>query len=213
MKVIARSVKFVILPLILGAVTLLFYYPDYDFDIGMNDGYTTDGNITVGYSGIDDIIGVYILNRRAIEEIQDYGEFVPTAEDRWEFNPGPSGRFNLSENLDIGENILFIAVHNLVYTGFCIGVCGKFSYRFQLRAGDRLIKQAVNRVSYNRNRLVYLFSVNVRKTISNDRYVFRFDELTLQERENIKPVARLIEAQYKGQRADINWGRLFEGMQ
>lgn len=166
---------------------------------------SSSGKITVSYNGVDDVIGVYVLNERTMKSIAN-GQFAPQFEDRWN-NANASGSFDLTDNLKNGANIVVVFVQNLVYTGTW---GGKFAYSYSLQIGSKNVYSDSYSVRRNDRFLGHLAAILVIKG-KNGSYSYR--QLTDEEQDKITDFGTEINNYYGNQTADINWGGIISEMQ
>ena len=157
------------------------------------------GSVTVSYSGVDDVIGVYVLNNRTMKNMDKSGDFTPHMEDRWNNTPA-SGTFDVSSHLALGPNYVLVFAQNLVFNGF---FGGKFSYSYSLNIGNKTIHSDSQTIRNNTRFLGHLAVIFINK---NKDGSLTYRELDDSEQAEMTEVGMNINNYYGNQAADIDWG-------
>ncbi len=200
---------------VFSALFFLFSSIAYGVSLEFYDGDTfsvsDESELTISYSGVDDIIATFVLNKSTARKLENGGEWTPVEMAQWSSNPGPSGTWEISDNIRSGANIVFVAVHNLVYTGFCLGKCGKVSWAYKIKCKDTTLNYSSKEKRVNHNHLAHLFAVKVIK--DNDSDKFFITELSDEEEDLVDTLSDYIEA-YLGQQGttDVDWGEVLENI-
>ncbi|RKZ58285.1 MAG: hypothetical protein DRR08_16790 [Candidatus Parabeggiatoa sp. nov. 2] len=90
-----------------------------------------DNRLVLSVSDVDDIAFVAVVNKKY------QGDTTVLCE--WQANPGCSGSDDLTYKVRTGKNLVLIALYNRVYTGFCLGHCGKYAGDFALRVNNSTV--------------------------------------------------------------------------
>ena len=158
--------------------------------------------VRVSMSGVDDIGAVFVLNPVSLRRLERAGTLGPNYECRWS-NADGRGSWNLADDLYEGENLIVLALYNLVYTGVSLRSSGgKYSYDFRLEAGGRTLHSASRVVNNNSRGLKYLFFVKATRT--GDTVVL--EGLTQEERLVAVDIEVAIDWSFGGEgRVDVDW--------
>jgi len=198
-------VKLAILLSVLAAGTA--YSAGLQFYEGDTFSKSDDPKVAITYSGVDDIIAAFVLNKITVKRLEKGGDWKPSKMAQWSSNPGPSGTWDISDDLRGGDNIVLVAVHNLVYTGFCLGKCGKASWSYTFTCGSTTIDSSSRRTSVNVNRLMHLFAVKIIKDSRKDR--FTVTRLSDEEEDLVVELETYVDS-FLGQQGmiDVDWGEV-----
>ncbi len=163
--------------------------------------------VKVRMSGVDDIGGVFVLNEVSIARIQAGAQLSAAHECRWDNDDG-SGSWSLGGDLEQGENIVALALYNLVYTGFSMRSSGgKYSYDFSL-SGDGSTIWSGSKVVDNNSRGLK-FVVFVKATRTGD--TVSFAPFGTQEKVMLAGVEQAIAATYGGEGSvGVNWAPILQ---
>jgi len=203
---ISRTTVFVALVL---AFAVLAPRPVHAQTVAYADSSSTSSaaGVKVSMSGVDDIGGVFVLNAVSIARMQAGASLSAAHECRWDNDDG-SGSWSLGSDLEQGENIIALALYNLVYTGFTMRSSGgKYSHDFRL-TGDGSTVWSGSKVVDNNSRGLKLV-VFAKAVRSGDKVTFQ--ALSTNEKVMLAGVEMAIKAAYDGEgSADINWSPILQ---
>lgn len=176
----------------------------------LTDRHTVSAStVKVSMTGVDDIGGVFVLNEVALRRLQTRGVLSATHECRWSNEDG-RGSWSLEGDLEEGENIIVLALYNLVYTGPSLRSSGgKWAFDFKISGDGRTLWQESNLVDNNSKGLKYImFAKAVRR---GDQVTF--EPLSQDEKVVLVDIEAMVDAHYSGEQSvSVDWEPILEAL-